>query len=95
MPLISNDLAAAEVRVKELTAKIALRESQRELSMSEGVAHGHADQHITNLRTELHKAAAIVVTKFDPLGVIAAMSHVCPACTRCAGAPTNTWKDLR
>ena len=68
MPLVSNDLANAEVRVRELKAKIALRESQRGLP---GQFGGREELHITALRTELASAAAIVIAaRYAPLDVL-------------------------
>jgi hypothetical protein len=82
MPMLSTELAEAETRVRGLKQKIALRQSQQTLGMSEGVAFGRSDQFITALYAELHKAAAVVVSlKYDPVVVIERMEappHVCP-----------------
>ncbi|MGH9642367.1 MAG: hypothetical protein ACRD3Q_08060 [Terriglobales bacterium] len=68
-----SEIKEIELRIRQLRAKIKLRESQQGLETA-GSAHGRHPQFDASLRYELRQACATLVTlKYDPVAVVERM----------------------
>jgi hypothetical protein len=73
---MSNDISALETRIAGLKAKIAQREAQQSLGVSEGQHGGRSNRFLESHRKELHDLALNYITLkcsghgWDPIHVI-------------------------